>query len=237
MHCLLNTNNKQKSGDGWVWFSTLTKCKKEMKGNLRYMISIKFCVDLSKYFNKHDFLHTFCSWTYSWSGLWGCLEHFCTYSSFPRKDVSLHTNTLVCFPEDTLFKGKLRDSPKSSQPLEATGVETWSELMDVRSVLRSNDVQDESDETEGLVSSFSSCHLSLRSIVREWQATRMWGVVKKKKKREMGEKIWMRWKVTYAERQLLCLFAFSSIMSWRVRQEEVQPKDPSLEISNKKRWP
>lgn len=109
-------------------------------------------------------------------------ERFCTYSSFPRKDVSLHTKTLVCFPEDTLIKGKLLDSLNNSQALEASiGVETWSELMDVRSVLRSNDVQDESEETEGLVSSFSSCHPSSRSMVREWQATRTWEAVKKKK--------------------------------------------------------
>lgn len=98
--------------------------------------------------------------------MWG--ECSSTYSSFPRKEVSFHTNTLLCIPEDTLMGGKLGGSLNASQPLgAATGVETWSELTDVRSVLRSNDVQDESEDTEGLVSSFSSCHLSPRSMVEE----------------------------------------------------------------------
>lgn len=163
--------------------------------------------------------------------LQGCLDCFCTYSSLPRKDVSLHANTLVCFPEDTLFKGKLRDSPNSSQLLEAvTGLETWSELMDVRSVLRSNDVQEESEETEGLPSSFSSRHPPLRSMVRGWQATRTWGAVKMRD----GVKGFGWVKVTFGEGQLLSLLA---ITSWRVRQEAGEPKDPSLEILDKKRWP
>lgn len=69
---------------------------------------------------------------------------------------------LVCileeiFPEDDLLGA-------------VTGVKTWSELTDVRSVLRSHDVQEESEETEeteGLVSSVSFCHPSPRSMEKE----------------------------------------------------------------------
>lgn len=57
---------------------------------------------------------------------------------------------------------------KGLQPGGAvTGVETWSELTDVRSVLRSNDVQEESEEAEELVSTFSSWNPSPRSMVHE----------------------------------------------------------------------
>lgn len=78
------------------------------------------------------------------------------------------------------------------------GVETWSELTDVRSVLRSTDVQDESEETEGLVSSFSSCHLSSRFMARVTSEDM------REEKRDEGKDL-DEVKVTYADRQLLCL--------------------------------
>lgn len=167
--------------------------------------------------NKVTWAVIFLSTTYSWSGLQGCLERSCTYSSFPRKDVSLHTSTLFCIPEDTLMEGKLCGSPSSSQPLgAASGVKTWSELTDARSVLRSNDVHDESEETEGLMSSFSSCHLSPWSMVREWQATRTWG------EKNDGENIWARWKSRMLSDSFsVCLCG--SMMPWRVREEAEKP--------------
>lgn len=106
-------------------------------------------------------------------GPWWMLQllQWCTYSSFPRKDVSLHATVLIRISEETLTEDVFgRWSSKGLQPLGAvTGVKTWSELTDVRSVLRSNDVQEESEEAEGLVSTFSSCNLSLRSMVQGWK--------------------------------------------------------------------
>lgn len=93
-----------------------------------------------------------------------------TYSSFPRKDVSLHATFLVRASEEALTEEDFFGCWSSNglrPPGAVTGVETWSELTDVRSVLRSNDVQEESEETEGLVFTFSSCNPSLRSMVQE----------------------------------------------------------------------
>lgn len=66
---------------------------------------------------------------------------------------------LVCILEEILTEDDLLGA--------VTGVKTWSELTDVRSVLRSHDVQEESEETEGLVSSVSFCHPSPRSMEKE----------------------------------------------------------------------
>lgn len=92
----------------------------------------------------------------------------CTYSSFPRKEVSLHATFLVRTPEETLTEEDLCGcwSSSSLQPCGAvTGVMT-PELTDVRSVLRSNDVQEESEEAEGLVSTLSSRNPPPRSMVQ-----------------------------------------------------------------------
>lgn len=78
-----------------------------------------------------------------------------THSSSPRKDVSIHT------PQDKLTGSFWGLWSSAGQPLEAR-----SELTDVRSVLRSKDVQ-EAEETDGLVSTFSSCETRPRSMVRE----------------------------------------------------------------------
>lgn len=86
--------------------------------------------------------------------------YMCTYTnthaSFPRKDVSLHAASPVRTSEETfIVEGLFGCWPmKGLQPGGAvTGVKMWSELTDVRSVLRSNDVQEESEE---LVSTSSS---------------------------------------------------------------------------------
>lgn len=66
------------------------------------------------------------------------------------------------------------EASKSLQQLGAvTGVKARSELTDVRSVLQSNDVQEESEDRDGLLPSSSSCNPSPRSIqpgieAREW---------------------------------------------------------------------
>lgn len=92
----------------------------------------------------------------------------CTYSSFPTKDVSHHVISQVRTAEEILTKDIFgRWSSKGWEQLGAvTGVKTWSELTDVRSVLRSNDVQEESEEEEGLVPTFSSRHPSPGSMLQ-----------------------------------------------------------------------
>lgn len=60
----------------------------------------------------------------------------------------------------------------------------------MRSVLRSNDVQEESEETDGLVSTFSSCNSSLRSMAQEGQ--REWMIGGEKMKMRDDEKMMRR---------------------------------------------
>lgn len=104
---------------------------------------------------------------------WWMLEllRWCTYSSFPRKEVSLHATFPALASEETLAEEDLTCWSSSCwQPQEAVkGVKTWSELTDVRSVLWSNDAQEESEEEEELVSNFSSWNPSTKSMVQEWQ--------------------------------------------------------------------
>lgn len=87
-----------------------------------------------------------------------------TYLS--RKDVSLHSAFQVHASNKTPTEIFFRFwTSRGLRPMGAdTGVEDRSELTDVRSVLRSNDVQEESEETE-LVSTHSSRQPCLRSMV------------------------------------------------------------------------
>lgn len=100
------------------------------------------------------------------------LLRWCTYSSSPRKDVSLHATLRIRSPDEPLADDEEDfdfgiEASKSLQQLGAvTGVEARSELTDVRSVLQSNDVQEESEDRDGLLPSSSSCNPSPRSIAR-----------------------------------------------------------------------
>lgn len=135
---------------------------------LYMMILCHLIIGPNSYFSPVD-----CTWncfSYFYLTLNKCYKY--TYSSFPRKDVSLQATSLVRTSEETLTVEDVFGcwSKKGFQPVGAvTGVKVWSELMDVRSVLRSNDVQEESEEAEGLVSTFSSCNPSPRFIVQEWK--------------------------------------------------------------------
>lgn len=89
-----------------------------------------------------------------------------------RKDVSLHSTFQIHAaekaPAEEDFCGLW--SSRGSLPTGAdTGVKAGSELTDVRSVLRSSDVQEESDETEELLSTHSSCKPCLRSMAMVWK--------------------------------------------------------------------
>ncbi|MEQ2171116.1 hypothetical protein GOODEAATRI_007437 [Goodea atripinnis] len=90
-----------------------------------------------------------------------------TYSS--RKEVSLHSALPV---PPSVARGWHFFESRSSKGLQllpgaVTGVTDLSELTDVRSVLRSNDVQDESEEKEELVSTHSSNNPCLEPMTKK----------------------------------------------------------------------
>jgi len=92
------------------------------------------------------------------------------YSSLPRKDVSLHA-ACRCRGSEEDFLG-CWSSRGLQPPGAAGGVGTRSESSDVRSVLRSNDNQEESEETKELASTFSFRNPSPRSMATEtWMET------------------------------------------------------------------
>lgn len=82
-----------------------------------------------------------------------------------RKDVSLHSTFQIHAtekaPTEEDFFGLW--SSRGLLPMGG-GVKAGSELTDVRSVLRSSDDQEESEETEELLSTHSSCQPCLRSM-------------------------------------------------------------------------
>lgn len=75
-----------------------------------------------------------------------------THSSSPRKDVSVHSTTRVARPPDE--GGFL--AAKAWKRRQTRGVEAESELTDVRSVLQSYEVQEESEDGDGLLVSSAS---------------------------------------------------------------------------------
>lgn len=115
------------------------------------------------------------------------LPRWATYSSFPRKDVSLHATARALdktMSEEDFFG---RGSSKALKPLRAvTGVTIWSELTEVMSVLMSKDVQEESEDKEGLVSTVSSLS-AFRSMALGWKWKALDG--EKQKKREWRGKL------------------------------------------------
>lgn len=167
-----------------------------------------------------------------------------TYSSFPRKDVSLHATFLVGTPEELLTDEEdfFRCwSSNSFQPLWAvTGLRIWSELIDVRSVLMSNDVQEESDEPDGLVSTFSSSNLSRMSMMQEgkWEN----GIMEDKKEKDEDE--WQRKNdkdLDEAECIGGCLDGTKALNGWKKgREGENSPKlDEWMQsdVSGHLHWP
>lgn len=91
-----------------------------------------------------------------------------------RKDVSLHSALLI---RPSVASGRRLFGGQSSKGLQLMpgAVTDCSELTDVRSVLRSNDVQDESEEKEELVSTHSSnspCLEPIATTVRQTQLCR-----------------------------------------------------------------
>lgn len=92
-----------------------------------------------------------------------------THSSSPRKDVSVHGTTRLTRPSD----GGGFLGAKAWKRRQARGVEAGSELTDVRSVLQSYEVQEESEDGDGLLASSPSRSPSLSSIVPGTEA--QWG--------------------------------------------------------------
>lgn len=91
-----------------------------------------------------------------------------THSSSPRKDVSVHGTTRFTRPPG----GGGILGAKAWKRRQTLGVEAGSELTDVRSVLQSYEVQEESEDGDGLLASSPSRSPSFSSIVA---GTDRWG--------------------------------------------------------------